>query len=866
MKKFNKLLSVLLAFAMLASIFSVVIPSASANTGFLGVLGEGTEETNPTYPTQELATAPVTPEGKQYIYFDVNSTGWGNVRTVYCHIWKADGSKTSTGEDWNSWQAKNEKCEYDKETGIATYDLAKIDHRFKETDGNIYCVIFSVNTGMQTYNTIMNGNCIGDIAYCVDNMIENPEDSEKKVREAYWRSNPDCGPQKKITSTGNIIGTAYTEGMTDAGLVAEYLISYCYDPEKTARTQYLLNELNVSPAEVMYEVWLRVGNDDKGYIIENILDDCEDTKNKGPKVLETEVTLGTGEVYWQWLSANENYSFVSSNPDVAVVDENGYINALEIGETTITVTAQNGKRAFCDVTVKKGATSIRLEKSSYVLENVNEQALVNAIIDEEGYVNPKNYNWSSSDESVVIVTYGGKTSRLIPRGVGTATITVSVNNGLTASAKVTVKGEQVTLNKKAFTLGVGESYTPTATITPEGANTTMRWYSSNESVATVDSNGKVTAKKTGTTLITVVLGNSERASCEVTVKKAPTAIKPNYSSFTLGVGESYTVSTSVNSGEHINNHSIKWSNDNSKVASIKKQSGGKLKVTAKATGKATITVKTYNGKTAKITVTVKKAPSAIKVNKTKFTLGVGESYVMSTSVTSGSAASNFNRVWTSSNTKVVTVKKQGGGKAEVVAKGVGTATITVKTYNGKTAKATVTVKKAPESVKVNKTKFTLGVGESYVMSSTLSSDSWANTHSLTWTSSNKKVLTVAKLSGGKAKVTAKGVGTATVTIKTYNGKTAKATVTVKKAPSVIKLNNASLTLNKGKTYTLSSTIGSNEWINTHSLSWSTSNKNVVTVKKQGNGKAVITAKGKGTATITVKTYNGKTAKCKVTVK
>ena len=52
------------------------------------------EETSPT-SSNEPATAPVTPEGEKYIYFDVNSTGWGDVKNIYCLIWKPDGSLTS---------------------------------------------------------------------------------------------------------------------------------------------------------------------------------------------------------------------------------------------------------------------------------------------------------------------------------------------------------------------------------------------------------------------------------------------------------------------------------------------------------------------------------------------------------------------------------------------------------------------------------------------------------------------------------------------------------------------------------------------------------------------------------------------------
>ncbi len=229
-------------------------------------------EPNPTEPTTvppttEPTTQPVTlPEGESIIYFDVKESGWGNVKNVFCHIWRPDG----TGES-HAWQSKKEKCVYDESTGIAYYDLAKLNFPVTSEDGREFCVIFSANTGMQTYNTIMSGSCIGDTMYCIEDTLENPEDSEKKALVAVWRNNPDCGPQKKITSTGNIVGTAHAEGESDVTMLADFLIMYYRDYAKTQYTEQLVNELNVSPADVMQAVMDRV----KGYDSEETIEEIE---------------------------------------------------------------------------------------------------------------------------------------------------------------------------------------------------------------------------------------------------------------------------------------------------------------------------------------------------------------------------------------------------------------------------------------------------------------------------------------------------------------------------------------------------------------------------------------------------------------
>jgi len=94
----------------------------------------------------------------------------------------------------------------------------------------------------------------------------------------------------------------------------------------------------------------------------------------------------------------------------------------------------------------------------------------------------------------------------------------------TDNETTTVDVEKVSLNKSATTLTEGESETLTATITPSNAtgDKTVKWSSSNGVVAAVDSNGKVTAKKAGTAVITVTSSNGKSASCTVTVKQKDT--------------------------------------------------------------------------------------------------------------------------------------------------------------------------------------------------------------------------------------------------------------------------------------------------------------------------------------------------------
>lgn len=232
---------------------------------------------------------------------------------------------------------------------------------------------------------------------------------------------------------------------------------------------------------------------------------------------------------------------------------------------------------------------------------------------------------------------------------------------------------EVKLNKTSVTLGVGESYTLKAS-----GQSPYKWATSNKSIATV-SGGKVTAKKSGSATVTVTAANGKKTTCKVTVKAAPKSIKLNKASITLGVGEAYTLKSTLPSGTASNVKS--WSTSNKGIVTV---SGGKI--TAKKAGTATVTVKTFNGKKATCKVTVKPAPKSIKLDKKSVTLKKGKTCTLKATLPAGTA-SNI-KSWSTSNKNVATVS---GGK--ITAKKAGTATVTVKTFNGKKATCKVTVKK-----------------------------------------------------------------------------------------------------------------------------------------------------------------------------
>ena len=325
---------------------------------------------------------------------------------------------------------------------------------------------------------------------------------------------------------------------------------------------------------------------------------------------------------------------------------------------------------------------------------------------------------------------------------------------------------KVSIDKTSMTLGVKESCTLQAVITnSNNPLQSVSWSSSNPKIVTVDSNGKITGVSVGSATITAALENGSTSSCKITVKKAPTSLALNISSLTMGIGETFDLNRVLPSDR--GSYSVTYSSNNTKGVKVNTKNGI---ITARGWGTATITAKTYNGKTATCRVKVLKAPTSLSLNKTSITMGIGETFDLNRVLPSGTGA--YSVTYSSNNTKGVKVNTKSG---LITARGRGTATITAKTYNGKTATCRVKVLNAPTSVSLNKTKLTMDIGDTFDLNRVLPSGTGA--YSVTYSSNNTKGVKVNTKNGI---VTAKGWGTATITAKTYNGKTATCRVTVNK--------------------------------------------------------------------------------------
>lgn len=331
-------------------------------------------------------------------------------------------------------------------------------------------------------------------------------------------------------------------------------------------------------------------------------------------------------------------------------------------------------------------------------------------------------------------------------------------------------------------------------------------------------------------------------STSPTEYEEPTTVKPehltlNKTSILLGVNEKFKLTVKTNADVSL----LRFVSSNTAVVNVL----GDGTLVPKAAGKAVVECIAPSGTTARCAVSVAKAPKSVSLNSSVKTLGAGESFTLVSSVPKGTAA--YSRTYRSSNTRVAVVGKTDGA---IKAKAVGTATIYCTLYNGVNAKCKITVKKAPTAVTLSTKSLTLGVGESFKIKSALSKNSAG---SLKWYTGNKKIVTVTS----KNVITARGKGTAKLTLKTYNGKTAVCTVTVKPMANSVTLNAKEIIMYAGGTFDLNSSIP--KGTAAYYRIYSSSNPKVAAMEKGG----VVKCLKVGTATVTCKLNNGKKAICRV---
>ena len=550
----------------------------------------------------------------------------------------------------------------------------------------------------------------------------------------------------------------------------------------------------------------------------------------------------------------------SSNSAVASVDSSGLVTARGNGTATITATS-GGKSASVTITVAQMSSTIAITPVSATLVAIGETLQLSPTVKDtkDQTITSATITWQSSNPSVADVSASGLVTA---RGNGTATITAT-SGEKSASVTITVSqaSSTVVITPVSSTLvAISETVQLRATVRDGNNNifsdASISWSSSNPSVATVNTQGLVTARGSGSTIITATAGD-RTATAAITVVQLPNTVVITPASATLfAIGETVQLHATVKDekAQTVPGATVTWQSNNTTVANV--NSSGL--VTAHQNGTTTITV-TSGGKSASVTITVAQVSSTITITPAAATLtALGETAQLRVTVkdAKNQTVPGATVTWQSSNTAIVSVNSSG----LVTALANGTATITAAS-GGKFTTVTITVLQAPTTIAITPASATLrAIGQTTQLTATVqdTNNNPVTGATVAWKSSNTTVASV----NSSGLVNARGNGTAIIT-GISGGKTATAIITVAQETATIGITPAAATLKAiGQTLQLTATVQdtNNNPITGATVTWKSNNPTVVSVNSSG----LVNALTNGQATVTV-TSGGKSATATIIV-
>lgn len=337
---------------------------------------------------------------------------------------------------------------------------------------------------------------------------------------------------------------------------------------------------------------LNVSYNDKG-VEENGTIDKNDLKVTAVYNNGKEVVLAPEEYSFKTytiIGGRTNTVFVIYNDDAEVPEVPFNVTGIKIEENEIGVIETPTAISNENSNIEPNQSAIPEfsqspeQNQSQISETTKSPDVSDTVVLEE---NPsQNPVWSTIPES----GQGTETTQsMVPEEGSVSKTEQTMNTEIVPDANV------LTLKESKYTVGVQEKVTIKLS-----QGTAKSFQSKNEKIATVNTNGVVTAKKSGKVKIIVKDKDNNKVTCTIIVKKAPKVVCASFSKKTVKVKKTINIQPVFKKGYYSNK--IVYTSSNNKIATV----SSKGIVTAKKKGTAVITLKTYNNKKAKVIITVKK--------------------------------------------------------------------------------------------------------------------------------------------------------------------------------------------------------------------------------------------------------------------
>jgi uncharacterized protein YjdB len=479
----------------------------------------------------------------------------------------------------------------------------------------------------------------------------------------------------------------------------------------------------------------------------------------------------------------QTITWASSNTSVAAVGSSGLVIAVAPGTATITATS-GSVHGTADVTVSLvPVRRVNLTPDALTFTEGDQGTQLDVtLLDSAGNALSqvgRTVNWSSNNSGVASVN---GTGFVTPGAPGQAVITASLaGTGLSATATVTVARvpvASVVVTPTPDTLVVLQQLQLTAT--PQDADghpltgRAITWDGSDDNIATVSSNGRVTALSPGSMTVSASTGGKTGTATIVVIQVPVASVELSPTAQSVAVGQATPAFTAVtkDAGGHVlTGRTVTFSSDNTDVATVDQNSGVATGV-AEGTAHITATSEGITSNSATLTVTPPPVGS-VSVDPPSQTITDGTTAPFTATVKDAQGHKLNGRAvsWDSSDHAVATVDNSGVATAT----GPGTATITA-TSEGKSGSASLQVNPVPVTqVVVNPPAAAIAIGGTVQLSANIQEAAAGppHTHDVTWSSSDDNTAKV----NDHGLVTGVAFGIATITASTQ-GKSGSSLITV----------------------------------------------------------------------------------------
>lgn len=505
-------------------------------------------------------------------------------------------------------------------------------------------------------------------------------------------------------------------------------------------------------------------------------------------------------------ASNKTITWTTSDKAKATVDSTGKVTGVSAGTVTITATASNGVKDTHKITIKEksipvekisitGATNVMVGENTKLVASITPS---NATI--------KTVTWTTSDKTKATVDSTGKVTAI---SAGKVTITATANNGVKATHNITIKEESNEKDVEEVSIkgenkvSINNSIQLIANVLPDDAtDKKIIWSSSDEKIATVDKNGKVTGQSVGEVEIIATASNGVKAVHKIKITEDTNVVEIKSLKIKgdncVKIDEEIELQLETEPSD-IKNVVINWKSSDEKIAIV--DENGKVKGVSEGT--VIITATTSNGIVATHGINVYKTEKNDKIdvqhiiiNTEKNEIKIGDKIKLETKITPENAT-NKNLIWISGNPEIAEIDENG----ILTGKKAGKTIIIALTNNMKIASFEVEIleenKVNVENIKINGEKNTIEIDEEIELSASIEPENATN-KDVIWISTSDEIIEINKKEN-KLIVKGKKEGNATIIAVTENLKIAAYSIEVKdKVQEIINVEEIKIESEKNK--------------------------------------------------------------------